>query len=114
MRAACDDQSSGRTGTTAGQPTTKPVTPFETGTETETLETSASTADVAAPALRDELLEMMRADQVERTGDGLPPGTKLPPIQDGARATRLKETSPSTGGPLMTLSVETAVRRHGS
>ncbi len=42
---------------------------------------------------------MMRADQVERTGDGLPPGTKLPPIQDGARATRLKEIIAEYGWP---------------
>jgi hypothetical protein len=50
----------------------------KTATATGTSPTSASPADVAAPALRDELLEMMRADQVERTGEGLPPGISSP------------------------------------
>lgn len=42
---------------------------------------------------------MMRQDQLERTGDGLPPGTRLPPIQDYARAERLAEIVEEFGWP---------------
>jgi hypothetical protein len=60
---------------------------------------SASPGEVAQPALRDELLEMMRADQVERTGEGLPPGTRLPPPQDFNRSVRLREIIAEHGWP---------------
>lgn len=49
--------------------------------------------------LRLELVEMMRQDQLERTGEGLPPGTRLPPVQDYARATRLAEIVAEFGWP---------------
>src|SRR5688572_20374260 len=54
---------------------------------------------LASPALREELLEMMRADQQERTGAGLPPGTKLPPSRDYARSVRLKQIISEFGWP---------------
>jgi hypothetical protein len=51
-------------------------------------------------ALREELLEMQRADQLERTGDpSLPPGTKLPPSQDYVRAVRLAAIIDQHGWP---------------
>ena len=70
--------------TTVGMPTT-PTTPAA----------QAWTND----ALRSELLEMMRQDQIERTGEGLPPGTKLPPMQDRTRAARLAEIVAEFGWP---------------
>jgi hypothetical protein len=42
---------------------------------------------------------MAEADQVERTGEGLPPGTKLPPPQDYQRAARLREIIGEQGWP---------------
>jgi hypothetical protein len=54
---------------------------------------------VALPALRDELLAMRRADQQERTGEGLPPGTKLPPTQDYTRSVRLRQIVAEHGWP---------------
>lgn len=51
------------------------------------------------PELRDELLEMMAADQLERTGGGLPEGTPLPPSQDYVRAVRLEEIVAEHGWP---------------
>lgn len=51
------------------------------------------------PALRAELLEMARADQQERTGEGLPPGTRLPPSQDYTRSVRLREIIGEHGWP---------------
>ena len=56
-------------------------------------------ADVGAPDVRAELMEMFRADQAERTGSGLPPGTKLPPSQDYSRAARLEEIIAENGWP---------------
>jgi uncharacterized protein DUF6624 len=50
-------------------------------------------------ALREELMEMMRADQQERTGSGLPPGTKLPPTRDYARTVRLRQIVAESGWP---------------
>lgn len=56
--------------------------------------------DVAEPALRLELLELMRQDQLERTGDPcLEPGTKLGPTQDNTRARRLQEVIDEHGWP---------------
>jgi hypothetical protein len=49
--------------------------------------------------LRAELLEMMRQDQIERTGEGLPAGTPLPPMRDYTRAERLKEIIEAHGWP---------------
>jgi hypothetical protein len=49
--------------------------------------------------LRDELLDMLAADQVERTGGGLPPGTKLPPARDYDRAQRLRRIVEARGWP---------------
>lgn len=52
------------------------------------------------PALRDELLAMARADQLERAGDpSLPPGTRLPPEQDHVRAVRLAAIIDAHGWP---------------
>jgi len=51
------------------------------------------------PALRAELLAMQRADQLERTGEGLPPGTPLPPWQDFSRTQRLKKIIAASGWP---------------
>lgn len=42
---------------------------------------------------------MMRDDQQERTGEGLPPGTKLPFNRDYDRATRLQEIVAESGWP---------------
>lgn len=55
--------------------------------------------DEAEDELRVELLEMMRQDQQERTGEGLPAGTRLPPVRDYARATRLAEIVDEVGWP---------------
>ncbi|QIG44559.1 hypothetical protein G5V58_18800 [Nocardioides anomalus] len=49
--------------------------------------------------LRDELLDMLAADQLERTGGGLPPGTKLPPARDYDRAQRLRRIVEVRGWP---------------
>lgn len=57
----------------------------------------------AAAKLRAELLQMMRDDQQERTGEGLPPGTKLPPAQDYTRTARLKEIIDDVGWPTHTM-----------
>ncbi|MSW65201.1 MAG: hypothetical protein F2825_09995, partial [Actinobacteria bacterium] len=46
--------------------------------------------DVQDPALRDELLAMLAADQAELTGEGLPEGARLPPPQDSSRERRLR------------------------
>ena len=51
------------------------------------------------PALRAELLAMQRADQLERTGEGLPHGTVLPPSQDWSRTLRLKKVIAASGWP---------------
>ena len=51
------------------------------------------------PELRDELLEMMAADQLERTGGGLPQGTPVPPSQDYVRALRLEQIVEEHGWP---------------
>lgn len=59
-------------------------------------------------ALREELLQMERDDQVERTGAGLPPGTKLPPSQDYARMLRLTEILDAHGWPTHSLVGEQA------
>lgn len=58
---------------------------------------------MAAAILRAELLQMMRDDQVERTGEGLPAGTKLAPAQDHARASRLKDIIDDVGWPTHSL-----------
>lgn len=59
-----------------------------------------TTSSEERAALRDELLEMQRADQLERTGDpSLPPGTRLPPPQDYVRALRLAAIVDEHGWP---------------
>lgn len=50
-------------------------------------------------AVREELLAMRQADQRERTGEGLPPGTKLPPMRDYSRSVRLREIIARYGWP---------------
>lgn len=99
MASCASDPTSGPT-TTAGAAaaTTAPVsasTPSPTTTVAATTTTVAWTND----ALRAELVEMMRQDQIERTGGGLPPGTKLPPSQDRTRAVRLAEIVAEHGWP---------------
>lgn len=79
-----------------------------TSPSTETF-TSATPATASTPTtkptawthedLRVELIEMMRQDQLERTGEGLPDGTPLPPIQDYTRAIRLDEIVDEVGWP---------------
>jgi hypothetical protein len=59
--------------------------------------------EVDQPALREELLLMFREDQAERTGEGLPPGTPLPPMQDYVRAERLKAIIAEFGWPTVDL-----------
>jgi len=59
--------------------------------------------DVVDPVLRDELLEMRRADQQERTGEGLPVGAKLSPIRVYARTDSLKEIIAEVGWPTVDL-----------
>ncbi len=49
--------------------------------------------------MRYELLDMFREDQQERTGYGLPPGTKLGPTHDATRMLRLKEIIARFGWP---------------
>lgn len=54
------------------------------------------------PALRLELLElleMQREDQLERTGGGGPPGAKIGPPRDYARAVRLEQIVTESGWP---------------
>jgi hypothetical protein len=46
---------------------------------------------------------MERDDQAERTGEGLPPGTILPPMQDYARTARLMEIIHEHGWPTHSL-----------
>jgi hypothetical protein len=53
--------------------------------------------------LRAELVQMQRDDQQERTGEGLPPGTRLPPMQDYSRTSRLKEIIEEHGWPTHSL-----------
>lgn len=64
---------------------------------------TATPLDAAVPVaddeLRTELLEMMAADQLERTGAGLPAGTKLPPSRDFDRAQRLRRIVEERGWP---------------
>ena len=65
--------------------------------------TTAATAGTASErfdaVLHAELIAMFEADQQERTGEGLPPGTKLPPSRDSTRAQRLKEIIAEHGWP---------------
>jgi hypothetical protein len=85
---------------TTRPPTTNASVEVTTSTTAARPATPASTvAGWTHDELRVELLEMMRQDQLERTGDGLPPGTPLPPIQDYARATRLDEIVDEIGWP---------------
>lgn len=51
---------------------------------------------------------MQRQDQQERTGAGLPPGAKLPPMQDYTRTERLKEIIDEHGWPTHALVGEDA------
>lgn len=51
------------------------------------------------PGLRAELLQMAADDQAERTGEGLPEGTKLPPPRDHSRTARLREVVDDQGWP---------------
>jgi hypothetical protein len=52
------------------------------------------------PGLQEELVQMGREDQAERAGNPeLPPGTKLGPPQDYARAMRLKQLIAEFGWP---------------
>ncbi len=64
---------------------------------------TATPLDAPVPAdddvLRTELLAMMAADQLERTGAGLPAGTKLPPARDFDRAQRLRRIVEERGWP---------------
>lgn len=77
---------------TAAAPRTTLVPWYEVPVPTPTLpRLGPDDVDVGDPRLRDELLLMQVEDQMERTGVGLPPGTRLPPIRDYARAERLKE-----------------------
>lgn len=61
-------------------------------------------------ALREELLAMARDDQAERTGAGLPPGTRLGPPRDVSRALRLEEIVAARGWPTHELVGEQAAR----
>lgn len=102
--AACSSAPSSESPPPPSATTTAPAraTAVETATTTTSTPPSGSSRDVVAwthDELRVELLEMMRQDQLERTGDGLPPGTRLPPIQDHARATRLAEIVDEHGWP---------------
>ncbi|HEY3485640.1 MAG TPA: DUF6624 domain-containing protein, partial [Ilumatobacteraceae bacterium] len=54
-------------------------------------------------SLHAELVAMFEADQQERTGEGLEPGTKLPPSRDYTRAQRLKEIVAEHGWPTWSL-----------
>ena len=62
-----------------------------------------SSSDQFDPTLHAELVAMFEADQQERTGEGLPPGTKLPPARDYTRAQRLKEIVADHGWPTWSL-----------
>jgi hypothetical protein len=87
-----------------------PTTTTVEAITTTTIEAIATTTTIGAPAtpvthpeLRVELLEMRIADQQERTGEGLPPGTKLGPPQDFLRAERLKEIIAEHGWPTIAM-----------
>lgn len=71
--------------------------------EPQSAATRAETPAEVAQDLRAELLKMQRDDQAERTGEGLPPGSKLPPAQDYARVVRLKELIEEQGWPVHSL-----------
>jgi len=95
----CSDQE--RTGADDGGVTAAPEA-------AETAPYTAATAPAVAPyvpgaadpVLQAELVEMGRQDQAERAGNPeLPPGTKLGPPQDYARAVRLKEIVAVHGWP---------------
>lgn len=105
---ACDvggtTSTAGSTPTTSAAPRTSLVPWYElpgaTTTPTPTLpDLGPEDVDVADPQLRDELLLMQAQDQMERTGAGLPPGVRLPPIRDYDRAERLKEIIAASGWP---------------
>jgi len=87
------DGSDRTTTTTADRTTTTDerstsTAPPDGGSTTTTVPGPPTT--VQQPALRDHLLVLFEADQAERTGEGLPEGTKLPPAQDYERSTQLK------------------------
>lgn len=74
---------------TSGPPATPdPATPTEVELDEE---------------LRARLVAMEREDQLERTGGGLPPGTKLPPPRDYYRVEELKEVIAEHGWPTESL-----------
>jgi Family of unknown function (DUF6624) len=99
MIASCSPPETSSAGPTLGSdvattsPTPRsspePVTPWP----------SPEPSDVRKPGLRYELLDMFREDQLERTGYGLPPGTKLGPTHDATRMLRLKEIITQVGWP---------------
>jgi hypothetical protein len=84
-----DDDAGGRderTTTTGARPTsTEPA-----GSSSTTTTVPGPPTTVQQPALREHLMVLFRADQAERTGEGLPEGTKLPPAQDYERLIQLK------------------------
>ena len=78
-----------RTTTTTGE---RPIAtePADSGTGTTSTTTAGPSTTVQLPAVRDHLLVLFEEDQAERTGVGLPEGTKLPPAQDYERLIQLK------------------------
>jgi hypothetical protein len=85
--------------TTPSTTTTATSTPALPGSCTTTTTDPAQGPVVAEPAVRLELLEMMRQDQEERTGSCLPPGTRLGPTQDYSRSRRLRDIVDRIGWP---------------
>ena len=88
----------------ASEPSSGPVIATDSTRPTTAAPPPAPTTTTARwthDELRVELLEMSRQDQLERTGEGLPAGTPLPPIQDYARATRLTEIVDEFGWPTL-------------
>lgn len=87
----------------SASPQAAPPAPTPTPAATPRPTYAPSTAPAAPPneplGLREELLAMQVADQQERTGAGLPPGTRLPPARDHVRAQRLAEIVAAGGWP---------------
>ena len=97
LTACASEPSSGRF--TTADSTAPPIEASSQTTATHPKPPPSTTAPWTHDELREELLEMMRQDQLERTGEGLPAGTPLPPIRDQTRAVRLAEIVDDYGWP---------------
>ena len=99
----CACSRAGDDGASVGPSTDGSATTGSTAIVSSTTTASTAAPDVTEPTLRAELLEMQRIDQQERTGEGLPPRTKLGAPQDFTRAERLKVIIAEHGWPTFTM-----------